>query len=168
MATSSYEFHTVHIQSNVSPNANNFVGRLIYPLKDVVQVSVLLADMNTYNSAETTHELYLTIDELQSQFNQIAGNVQSNVIGLTNNLAAVKNPLASFPRELNARTIYKQNDYSTQTQFITPIRKLERLTCQIYNTEGNLANIEHPTFLSLRFTCLRSNLCPEPPKRKKR
>ena len=170
MATSSYEFHTVHIQSN-EEDANNFVGRLIYPLKDIVQVSVLMADMNTFNMTSKTPDLYLSIEELQSQFNQIAGNVQSNVIGLPYNLASIKNPLAVFPVNIpigGERTRYLQNDYSTQTQFITPIRKLERLTCKIYDINGDLATLNDHTLISLRFTCLRSNLCPEPPKRKKR
>jgi hypothetical protein len=164
MTTSSYEFHTVHIQSN-EEDANNFVGRLIYPLKDVVQVSVLMADMNTFSMSSKTPDLYLSIEELQSQFNQIAGNVQSDVIGLPYNLASIKNPLAVFPVS-DERTRYLQNDYSTQTQFITPIRKLERLTCKIYDINGDLATLNVHTLISLRFTCLRSNLCPEPPKRK--
>lgn len=174
MATSSYEFHTVYVHADSDENfknevSNTFISQLIYPLKDVVQVSILTAEMNVVGNAISHSQAYLSIEELQSQFNQIAGIAQSNVIGLSYTRSAIKNPIAVFNLNNDNRTIYEQNDYSTQTQFISPIRKLERLTCKLYNGIGeDLVLTTRYPFFAFRFTCLRSNLCPEPPKRKKR
>jgi len=180
----SYEFYTIHTDSNTYSDtltgATDFTTYLFNPLKDVVQVSVLLATIGErQTSTENSNVCYLNVDELSSNFNEITGN---NVVSTSASgglgpfitayptaRANFQNPLAVFPLNDNGLTIYKQNDYSTQTQFISPIRKLERLTCRLWDGDGNLLELAaggrvHITF---RFTCRRDNLCPQPSKKKK-
>jgi hypothetical protein len=74
----SYEFYTIHTDSNTYSDtlsgATNFTTYLFNPLKDVVQVSVLLATIGECDSAVTSNICYLTVDELSSNFNEITGN----------------------------------------------------------------------------------------------
>ena len=176
----SYEFYTIHADSNTysETSANHFITYLFNPLKDVVQVSVLLATIGNLTNPPNSNICYLTVDELSSPFNEITGN---NVISTTTDglgpfitanppsRAAFQTPLAVFPINDSGVTIYKQNDYSTQTQFISPIRKLERLTCKLWDENGNLLTIGSGgrTHITFRLTCRRENLCPQPSKKKK-
>ena len=179
----SYEFYTIHTDSNTYSDAlegaNNFTTYLFTPLKDVVQVSVLLATIGERKtSTENSNVCYLTVDELSSNFNEITGN---NVVstsasgGLGPFITAYPTARANFQNPLavfflnDGLSIYKQNDYSTQTQFINPIRRLERLTCKLWDGTGSLLqlNTGERVHITFRFTCRRDNLCPQPSKKKK-
>ena len=166
----SYEFFTIHTDSSTVSglNGNNYTTHLFRPLKDVVQVSIVNAVFS--NSATINSPVaYLTVDELQSQFNEITGNNagQSNVLSVSafpTSRAQFQNPLAAFPITGSTTTqIYKQTDFSTQTQFISPIKKLDRITCRLWGVDGNYLVLNTPNdtvHISFRFTCLRSNLGP--------
>ena len=165
----SYEFYTIHIDSSTMPVVDNVYRSSIFnPLKDVVQVSIINAVFS--NAASVTSPVaYLTVDELQSQFNEITGNTMNNsdvlaVSAYPPSRTQFQNPLAAFPiSSSTSRQIYRQSDFSTQTQFITPIRKLDRLTCRLWAVDGTslaLENADDVVHISFRFTCLRSNLGP--------
>ena len=161
MSICSYEFYTIHADSitNSQPG-NSFVSKIFTPLKDVVQISVLFASFDA--NVTSGNVCYLTIDELSSKFNEITGAQTGSIITVSAvppARARFQHPTAIF--EINeGRTVYKQNDYSTQTQFITPIRKIDRLTFNLYDQDGNLLDLNNEnTFISLRITCLRGNLC---------
>ena len=163
MVNCSYEFYTIHTDSlTEGPSGNSFVSKLFTPLKDVVQVSVLFASFDA--NVNASNVCYLTIDELSSKFNEITGTQTNSNIAVSAfppERARFQHPVAIFETN-EGRTVYKQNDYSTQTQFITPIRKLDRLTCNLYGQDGNLIDLNSEnTFISLRITCLRENLCPK-------
>ena len=166
----SYEFFTIHTDSSTVSglNGNNYTTHLFRPLKDVVQVSIVNAVFSN-TAANISPVAYLTVDELQSQFNEITGNNagQSNVLAVSafpSERAQFQNPLAAFPIDGSITTqIYKQSDFSTQTQFISPIRKLDRITCRLWGVDGTSLLLKSPTdvvHISFRFTCLRSNLGP--------
>jgi len=162
MANCSYEFYTIHADSiTTGANGNSFDCKLFTSLKDVVQVSVLFASFDA--NTESSNVCYLTINELSSKFNEITGKqVDSNIAvsASPSERARFQNPFAIFETN-SGRTIYKQNDYSTQTQFITPIKRLDRLTFNLYGQNGTLIDLNsQDTFISLRITCLRENLCP--------
>ena len=162
----SYEFYTIHTDSTTHGDSNNYVTSLFNPLKDVVQVSVINAVFSNTASPTTTPVAYLTVDELRSQFNELTGNGygSSNVLTVSAfpvERARLQNPLAAFPiSALTDRQIYTQGDFSTQTQFITPIRKLDRLTCRLWAVDGKSLDLTGSVHISFRFTCLRSNLGP--------
>ena len=178
----SYEFYTIYADSNTYSDtlsgATDFKTYLFSPLIDVVQVSVLLATIGEQASPATSNVCYLTVDELSSHFNEITGNnivstATSDSLGpfitaFPTARANFQNPLAVFFLN-DGLTIYKQNDYSTQTQFINPIRKLERLTCKLWDGNGVplLLDTGGRVHITFRFTCRRDNLCPQPSKKKK-
>lgn len=179
----SYEFFTVHtdsISSNnwVDANQNNFVSHLFRPLENVVQVSIVCSSIPVSDS----NVCYLRVNELTSQFNESSGeltnptfDVSTNTFSTSATVASVptikdkiRGSLAKFNVNLSGRTIYEQQDYSTQTQFITPINRIDRLTTEILDENGELAVIDSNVFISYRFTCIKENLCPRVPQKKLR
>jgi len=166
MANYSYEFHTIHTNS-LTDNAttgNVFTTHFFNPLKDIVQVSVLFANFDASDS--TSNICYLTCPELSSPFNELTGNISGSatlsVSANPSTLTKAQNPVAVFNVNGSGRTTYNQVDYSTQTQFLAPIRKLDRLTSTLSDYEGNPIVLNNPdVFVSYRFTCARDNVKPE-------
>jgi hypothetical protein len=177
----SYEFFTVHTDSLSSDiwtdystlNQSSFIPLLFRPLENIVQVSVQTANIPL---AGESNVCYLRVNELDSQFNESTGvqsnptfNTTSNTFNNTSSVQSVpakkdriRGSLAKFNKADSGRTIYNQNDYSTQTQFITPINKINRLTIELLNENGSNSYVDSNVFVSFRFTCLKENLCPVP------
>lgn len=169
----SYEFFTIHTDSMnsntwVNGSQNNYVNYLFRPLENVVQVSVVCSSIPVSDS----NVCYLRIEELSSQFNESSGETgASNVFSVTSTPVTkdkIRGSLAKFNVNLSGRTIYEQQDYSTQTQFITPINRIDRLTTEILDENGVPAVVDSNVFISYRFTCMKENLCPRKPQKKLR
>lgn len=167
-----YEFYTIHtdsLSSNTWENGtqSKFTSHLFRPLKDVVQVSILNASF----SAENSNVAYLHVDQLGSPFNEgtgeqnLGGGQSAIVSGITTKERA-RTAIARFSVAQSGRSEYRQQNFSTQTQFVTPIRKLDRITCELLDETGNTLPVTSNTFISYRFTCLRHNLCPFERKKK--
>lgn len=166
MTDCSYEFYTIHVDSLSSSTSNNFTTFLYRPLKSVVQVSVLNASFDARTSSSNV--AYLHVDEFSSAFNDITGVVSGNVISSSpGSKERVRGSLARFNVNSTDRTIYNQVDYSTQTQFIRPIEKLDRINTELLDEYGNTLSVISNTYVSYRITCLRDNMCPKPKKEKK-
>lgn len=167
MADCSYEFYTIHVDSLSSSTGNVFTSHLFRPLKDVVQISVLNANFDASSSGSNV--AYLHVEQLTSLFNENTGEPSGDVIA-SNPLSKdrTRGALARFNLAATGRTIYEQQDYSTQTQFIHPIEKVDRLSTQLLDENGESLITTSNTFVSFRFTCMRENLCPTPKKEKKR
>jgi hypothetical protein len=67
-----YEYHTVTIDSIGQASANTFTCHLQQPLKNVVQARLLGARINTTSGTE---HCYVSIDQLDTIFNDRASNV---------------------------------------------------------------------------------------------
>lgn len=165
-----YEFFTVHtdsLSSNTWTNSgrqDSFVSHMFRPIENVVQVSVVTANI----PVEDSNVCYLRVGELTSQFNESGGEAVTNSI--TSSVAAkdrIRGSLAKFNVSGSGRTIYQQHDYSTQTQFITPIRKIDRLTTELLDENGSNSYVTSNVFITYRFTCMKENLCPAPKSKKK-
>ena len=170
----SYEFYTVHTDSLsgdtltdfTTLNQSAFTPFLFRPLENVVQVSVQSANIPL---AGTSNVCYLRVNELGSQFNETGGQATSNAItSVPVTKDRIRGSLAKFNKAASGRTIYNQNDYSTQTQFITPINKIDRLTIELLDETGSNSYVDSNVFISLRFTCMKENLCPFATKSKKK
>ena len=182
----SYEFFTVHTDSLSDDtwtdystlNQSSFKPLLFRPLENIVQVSIQTANIPL---AGDSNVCYLRVNELGSQFNESTG-VQSNptfdaTSNTFNNTSSVKSvpakkdkirgSLAKFNKAGTGRTIYNQNDYSTQTQFITPINKIDRLTIELLDETGSNSYVDSNVFVSFRFTCMKENLGPATKSKKK-
>ena len=167
MADCSYEFYTIHVDSLSSSTGNVFTSHLFRPLKDIVQVSVLNANFDASSSGSNV--AYLYVDQLTSLFNENTGEPSANLItSIPFSKDRTRGSLARFNLAATGRTIYEQQDYSTQTQFIHPIEKVDRLSTQLLDENGESLITTSNTFISYRFTCMRENLCPAPKKEKKR
>ena len=167
MANYSYEFYTIHTNSltdNDATDGNVFTTHLFNPLKDIVQVSVLFANFDA--SGTNSNICYLTSPELSSPFNEITGNVSSSASTVVSanplSLTKVQNPVAVFNVNSTGRTTFNQQNYSTQTQYLAPIRKLDRITAILSDYNGDpIPLVNKDVYISYRFTCARDNLPPE-------
>ena len=99
----SYEFYTVHtdsLSSNTWTNSgrqDSFVTHLFRPIENVVQVSVITANIPTENS----NVCYLRVDELTSQFNESTGESTTNSITSSNSIKPCAKPIFFGPSHQN-------------------------------------------------------------------
>lgn len=148
-----YEYHTITVDTIGQDSANTFTCHLSQPLKNIVQAKLLGARIN---STTDTEHCYISIDQLDSTFSDRA----SNVYGGQSSLSILRNSFASLLTEGEATIVYKDN-YNVATQYIDPIRRLDRLKITIRDQDGNTITPDtgnKPNFLILRFVCRKPNL----------
>jgi len=154
-----YEYHTITVDSIGQDSANTFTCHLQQPLKNVVQARLLAAHIH---SNVVTEHCYVSIEELDSIFSDRASNVltgQSHLSTLRGSFASLVTDETSHDAG-NSTIIFKDN-YPIMTQYIDPIRRVDRLTVKISDQTGN--TIKNSTdsgdnFLVLRFVCRKPNL----------
>ena len=154
-----YEYHTITVDSIGQDSANTFTCHLQQPLKNVVQARLLAAHIH---SNVVTEHCYISIDELDSIFNDRA----SNVLTGQGNLSILRGSFASLVTDQtthasgNSTIIFKDN-YPIMTQYIDPIRRIDRLSVKIRDQTGNTiknSTDDGDNFLVLRFVCRKPNL----------
>jgi hypothetical protein len=150
-----YEYHTVTIDTIGQDSANTFTCYLSQPLKNIVQARLLTARINT--SADTEH-CYVSIKELDSIFSDRASNVYDGQASLS----MIRGSFASLSTTGTPGAVVNfRDEYSIATQYIDPIRRLDRLTVTIRNQDGETierAGAGDKNFLVLRFVCRKPNL----------
>mgnify|MGYP000536391466 CR=1 FL=1 len=148
-----YEYHTVTIDSIGQDSANTFTSYLQQPIKNVVQARLLAAHIH---SNVSTEHCYVSIDELDSIFNDRSSNVLSGQASMS----VLRNSFASLVTDDTELITFKDN-YPIVTQYIDPIRRIDRFNVTIRNQDGNtIQNPDTPgnNFLVLRFVCRKPNL----------
>jgi hypothetical protein len=148
-----YEYHTVTIDSIGQDSANTFTCYLQQPIKNVVQARLLAAHIH---SNVSTEHCYVSIDELDSIFNDKTSNVPDG----QSSMSVLRNSFASLVTDDTELITFKDN-YPIVTQYIDPIRKVDRLNVTIRNQDGNtIQNPDTPgnNFLVFRFVCRKPNL----------
>jgi len=154
-----YEYHTITVDSIGQDSANTFTCHLQQPLKNVVQARLLAAHIH---SNVVTEHCYISIEELDSIFNDRASNVltgQGSLTTLRGSFASIITVDATHDNG-NSTIIFK-DDYPIITQYIDPIRRIDRLRVKIRDQTGNtIKNSEAngDNFLVLRFVCIKPNL----------
>ena len=151
-----YEYHTITVDTLGQDSANTFTCFLNQPLKNIVQARLVAARINTTTATE---HCYISIDELNSTFNDRA----SNIYDAQAPLSVLRNSFASLvvPDDLTSNIITFRDNYPIATQYINPIRRIDRLTVNIRNQSGDLITPPNPAednFLVIRFVCRKSNL----------
>ena len=150
-----YEYHTVTIDTIGQASANTFTCYLSQPLKNIVQARLLTARINT--SADTEH-CYVSIKELDSIFSDRASNVYDGQASLS----MIRGSFASLSTTGTPGAVVNfRDEYFIATQYIDPIRRLDRLTVTIRNQDGETierAGADDKNFLVLRFVCRKPNL----------
>ncbi len=154
-----YEYHTITIDSNGQAAANTFVSFLENPLKNVVEARLLASHIHTKTSNQ---HIYISIRELDSNFNDRATPVL-NGAGTIGNVKGVFASIASTVTAVGTGNHINNftSDYDVSTQYINPIRKLDRFTVNIYNQDGDLIEPNAagtPNYLIIKFTCMKHNL----------
>ena len=154
-----YEYHTITVDSIGQDSANTFTSHLQQPLKNVVQARLLAAHIH---SNVVTEHCYVSIEELDSIFSDRA----SNVLTGQSHLSVVRGSFASLVtddtthNDGNSTIIFKDN-YPIMTQYINPIRRIDRLSVTIRDQTGNTiknSEADGDNFLVLRFVCRKPNL----------
>jgi hypothetical protein len=149
-----YEYHTVTIDSVGQSSANTFTCHLQQPLKNVVQAKLLAARITTTTATE---HCYVSISELDSIFSDRASNVLTGQASLS----LLRNSFASLVTSDDTGIISYKDNYSVVTQYVNPIRSIDRFTVNIRDQDGNLITPPNPAennFLVLRFVCRKPNL----------
>jgi hypothetical protein len=150
-----YEYHTVTIDTIGQASANTFTCYLSQPLKNIVQARLLTARINT--SADTEH-CYVSIKELDSIFSDRASNVYDGQASLS----MIRGSFASLSTTGTPGAVVNfRDEYPIATQYIDPIRRLDRLTVTLRNQDGETierAGAGDKNFLVLRFVCRKLNL----------
>jgi hypothetical protein len=148
-----YEYHTVTVDSIGQASANAFTCHLQQPLKNVVQARLLGARINT--TAGTEH-CYVSIDQLDTIFNDRASNVYEG----QSSLSVLRGSFASLVKDETTTVTFK-DEYPVATQYIDPIRRIDRFAVTIRDQTGtpiapDVGN--KPNFLVIRFVCRKPNL----------
>lgn len=167
-----YEYYTITADSRdvTSPYSfHDFRVRLLTPLRQVVQASLVGAHIHTDQFAE---HVFVSVKELDSKFNdrtQPAEDINGILPDeITNTRAAFASILAPSPihGELpdgddGNRLILYKNEYPNITQYTKPIEYIDRLTIKIYNEDGNVLQLgaqPATAYLIFRFVCRAPNV----------
>ena len=148
-----YEYHTITIDSIGQSSANTFTCYLQQPLKNVVQAKLLGARIRTTTATE---HCYVSIDELDSNFSDRASNVLTGQASMS----VLRGSFASIVSDSSSVVKFK-DEYPIFTQYIDPIRRLDRFTVTIRNQDGNTiarSTASDKNVLVLRFMCRKSNM----------
>src|SRR5210317_1002810 len=154
-----YEYHTITVDTIGQDSANTFTCHLQQPLKNVVQARLLAAHIH---SNVVTEHCYVSVEELDSIFSDRA----SNVLTGQGYLSMLRGSFASLitnnaTHDAGDSLITFKDDYTIATQYVNPIRRIDRLSVTIRDQNGN--TIKNSTdsgsnFLVIRFVCRKPNL----------
>ena len=146
-----YEYHTITIDSIGQDSANTFTCFLQQPLKNVVQARLLGARISTTTNTE---HCYVSIEELDSIFSDRASNVYEGQASMS----MLRSSFASIVTGGVADIVFK-DDYTIATQYIDPIRRVDRFTVTIRDQDAvTVPNGSGDNFLVIRFVCRKPNL----------
>ena len=150
-----YEYHTITVDTLNQASSNSFTCFLSQPLKNVVQARLLAARIRTKTATE---HCYISIDELNSVFNDRATNVYEGQASL----GMLRKSFASIVTTDDTGIISFKDDYPIATQYVNPIRSIDRLTVNIRNQSGvpivPALQTDRNNYFILRFVCRKPNL----------
>jgi hypothetical protein len=154
-----YEYHTITVDSIGQDSANTFTCHLQQPLKNVVQARLLGAHIH---STDDTEHCYVSVNELDSIFNDRASNVltgQAHLSMLRGSFASIITESTTHSGS-NSLITFKDN-YPIVAQYVDPIRRVDRLTVTIRDQTGSTiknSSDSGDNFLVFRFVCRKPNL----------
>jgi hypothetical protein len=154
-----YEYHTITVDSIGQDSANTFTCHLQQPLKNVVQARLLGAHIH---STDDTEHCYVSVNELDSIFNDRASNVltgQAHLSMLRGSFASIITESTTHSGS-NSLITFKDN-YPIVAQYVDPIRRVDRLSVTIRDQSGSTiknSSDDGDNFLVFRFVCRKPNL----------
>jgi hypothetical protein len=153
-----YDYYTVTVDSLDQASKNTFSVYLTEPMKNVVQAKLLATHIH---SADSVQHLYISINELNSIFNDRATedlNGQgaiSRVRGAFASVALSSDHTGASDQVINFR---EKSYYEISNEYPSIIRRVDRLTVSLLDESGN--TIPNPAvgtdenMFILRFKCL--------------
>lgn len=171
------EVYTIRVDSVYATSNTSFIGYLNIPLRNVVKAELLSVSLHANaTSPSTTSMYYIHVDELKCKFLDrtdlsyylsVGGNAGSEGItpsGTVSNVGYLATSLVGIPVTNGIpdyRTIFTTGNYfPVEVTYFEPIRKIERLTINVFTANGAQPNItDGATFLTFRFTCAKPNTC---------
>lgn len=149
-----HEYHTVTIDTIGQSTSNVFTCHLQQPLKNIVQARLIAARINT---TVATEHCYVSIEELDSIFTERASNEPNGQAAVS----VVRGSFASIVTSDDSGLISFKDNYPLVTQYVNPIRSIDRFTVTIRDQDGNPIVPSSPAkdnFLIIRFVCKKPNL----------
>ena len=171
------EVYTIRVDSVYSSSNSSFVGYMNIPLRNVIKAELLSVSFHANaNSPTTTSAYYVHIEELKSKFNdktylqyssQVAGLKTTEGVApstAVSNVGQLASSIVCIPLEETLpdhRTIFSTNAYfPVEIPFIEPIRQIQQFTVNLYAATGAQPVITGgPTYLTLKITCSKPNVC---------
>lgn len=145
-----HEYHSIIIDTFDQLSKNTFSVYLQQPLENIVQARLTAAQIHT-NSSNVCH---ISINELDTNFNQRA---TSDLDGQSA-LGALNRSFGTLLCDGAGQFNFKDN-YPIVNQYITPIRKVGRLSFTLRNQTGDtIPDTSDNNYFILRFVCKKSNL----------
>jgi hypothetical protein len=149
------------------------------PLRNVIKAELLSASFHANANAPTaTSAFYLNIEELKSKFTDKT-NLQYVLNGspegaapstAISNVGQLATSMVCIPVDVSSashRTTFTNNSYfPVEIPYIEPIRQVQQFTVNLYTATGAQPIITGgPTYLTLRITCSKPNVCLYPDRR---
>ena len=144
-----HEYHTIIVDTVDQLSKNTFSVYLQQPLENVVQARLTAAQIHTNSS----NVCYISIDELNTNFSQRATADLDGQSGLT----ALNRSFGTLLCD-GAGAFNFTDNYPVIQQYITPIRKLGRLSFTLRNQDGDTVPGTEDNYFILRFVCKMPNL----------
>ena len=152
-----HEYHTVIVDSfdGTATNNNVFSVYLQTPLKNIVQAQLLTANIRVASAERVCH---ISINELDTHFSQRASssvNGQSAMTVLNKNFGTIVKT-----GDYNTTHLVFKNEYPVMQQYVSPIRKLDRLTITLRNgaADSSVIDSSADSIFVFRFVCKKRNL----------
>jgi hypothetical protein len=147
-----HEYHTVIVDTTDQINAQMTKGITVFlptTIENIVQVQLMAARFT--GIATTTNIIHVSIEELKNTFFQRA---KKDLDGADNHINGSFGSIITA----GAANLSFKNDYPLIQQYITPIRKLDRLNLKLYKEDGDEVADAAKVFMMFKFICKNRNL----------
>jgi hypothetical protein len=174
------EVYTVRVDSYGASSNASFTGYLNIPLKNVIRAELLSASLGA-NATVLSNLAYIHVQELVSKFNTraelkyeqraysngaantIVSDVGSSFLTMSNTFQ-LATALVGFPVPPgipDQRVSFSSaGNFPVEVEFMEPIRYVDKLTVNVLREDGGQPTLQNgSTFLTLRMTCSKPNVC---------
>jgi len=141
-----HEYHTIVVDTLGQASKNTFSVYLQQPLENIVQARLTAAQIHTSSS----NVCHISIEELDTNFSQPTTSDLSSSSRLNRSFGTL---LCDGSGNFNFA-----DNYPVVQQYITPIRKLGRLSFTLRNQNGDTIPGTTDNYFILRFVCKKPNL----------
>ena len=141
-----HEYHTIVVDTLNQASKNTFSVYLQQPLENIVQARLTAAQIHTSSS----NVCHISVEELDTNFSQPTTPDLSNSSRINRSFGTL---LCDGSGNFNFA-----DNYPVVQQYITPIRKLGRLSFTLRNQVGDTIPGTTDNYFILRFVCKKPNL----------